>query len=546
MSNRERSSGHSASPDFRRRLFWAGLAASVLLAAAALLYLRTPHRSSRGETGRLSIAGVEAGYVDSQLCATCHRTIWETYRRTGMGKSFARVRPGGLVEVQSKSGDYYHELSDQHYRTYENGGRYYQRRQQTGFRGAETNAVEKELHFVIGSGNHVRSYLHRTPDGRIFELPLSWYAENGGLWRMTPGYDRPDHDNFRRQISGQCLFCHTGYPEIAKNSDRSGTPPIFPGAIPEGIDCQRCHGPGQAHVAAAQATNGERADIQRAIVNPARLSPDRQLDLCMQCHLETTSFRLPSSLVRYNRGIFSFRPGEPPADYVLHFDHPEGSGYDEKFEIAGAAYRLRISACFLASPGSLKCTTCHNPHDIPRGAEAERHYTSARLKRHAAVASPLAAIPAHRSATGCVSCHMPQRLTDDVVHAAVTDHLVQRRPPSRDLLAPVKERSQTETTAYKGEVIPYYPPTAQDGEDEMYLAVAQVRQGANLEQGIPRLEKAIEKHRPKEGRFYFEMAEAYWKARLEEKAVVARETALRLSPDFWPAGQETGRPRRSE
>ena len=113
MSNRERSAGHSATPNFRRQLFWAGLAAGVPLAAAILLYLRTPHRPSRGETGRLSIAGAEAGYVDSQQCTTCRRTIWDTYRRTGMGKSFARVRAGGLAEVQSKNGDYYHELSDQ-------------------------------------------------------------------------------------------------------------------------------------------------------------------------------------------------------------------------------------------------------------------------------------------------------------------------------------------------------------------------------------------------------------------------------------------------
>ncbi len=88
------------------------------------------------------------------------------------------------------------------------------------------------------------------------------------------------------------------------------------------------------------------------------------MEVCMQCHLETTSRALPNSLVRFGRGAFSYRPGEPLGDFVLHFDD---TGRADKFEIVSSVYRLRQSRCFLESKGKLSCTTCHNPHDVPRG-----------------------------------------------------------------------------------------------------------------------------------------------------------------------------------
>ncbi|MCU1330657.1 MAG: repeat-containing protein [Bryobacterales bacterium] len=422
-----------------------------------------------------------------------------------------------------KAAAFYHEPSDQYYKTYRKGGRLYQRRHQVGFDGQETNVVEKEVDFIIGSGNHVRTFLNRAADGRIFELPMGWYADGGGLWAMNPGYDRPDHDNFRRQISGQCMFCHNGYPEIQEGADRNGTAQLFPGFIPDGIDCQRCHGPGRAH-----------------IINPAKLSPDRQLDLCMQCHLETTSLRLPQGIVRYSRGIFSFRPGESLSDYSLSFDHAAGTGHDDKFEIASAAYRLRKSACFRESQGRLQCTTCHNPHDIPRGKEAERHYDAACRTCHAEAFQSLVARNRHTASENCAACHMPRRRTDDVVHAVMTDHFIQRHKPARDLLAPLREKRESDETAYKGVVVPYYPVRLDNPESELYLAVAQVRQGANLAAGIPQLERLLAKHHPRGGEFYFELAQAYRKTGELGKAIAMYTEALRYSPGFLPAVRSLG------
>ena len=90
----------------------------------------------------------------------------------------------------------------------------------------------------------------------------------------------------------------------------------------------------------------------------------------MQCHLETTSGRIPAVIKRFNRGPFSFMPGEPLEDFALFFDHAPGTGHDDKFEAVSSVYRLRQSKCFAESEGKLTCQTCHNPHRVPRGEEA--------------------------------------------------------------------------------------------------------------------------------------------------------------------------------
>ena len=213
--------------------------------------------------------------------------------------------------------------------------------------------VEKQVDYVIGSGNHVRTYLNRTAQGTLVELPVSWYAEKGGYWAMSPGYDRPNQEDFRRTIVSECLFCHDAYPASGQTSNLEGSEPLFGDRLPEGIDCQRCHGPGRAHIEAAGSGHAKPEEIRRTIVNPARLDRERQLEVCMQCHLETSSRPLPNKLPRYDHEPFAYKPGEPLADYFTFFDHAKGAGRDDNFEIAHAAYRLRKSACFQSEPDVL-------------------------------------------------------------------------------------------------------------------------------------------------------------------------------------------------
>jgi tetratricopeptide (TPR) repeat protein len=514
------------------------IVALILVTGICLLGFRYFYRGHSKDDARAF--KTDSGYVESTACNECHSDIVETYRLTGMGRSFYRPRPENVAEDYKVHNSFYHQASDRYYTLLERSGRFFQRRHQTGFAGKETNVVEVAVDFVIGSGNHARSYLHRTAEGKLMELPVSWYSEKGGYWAMSPGYDRPSHPDFRRSVANNCIFCHNGYPAQKEASGPISSDPIFPERMPEGIDCQRCHGPGQAHIAAARAAfsgRGTFPEIHRTIVNPAQLDRDRQLEVCLQCHLETTSSPLPYVISRYDRAPFSYRPGEPLSSYFIFFDHAAGTGHDEKFEIAGAAYRLRKSACFRNS--QMTCITCHDPHDIPRGTQAVQHYITVCHSCHASVHE--SGLPVVKGSAGdnCLDCHMPKRRAEDAVHVVLTDHYIQRRTPRRDLLAPLKEIADFENNAYRGEVAVYYPPQLQlDGENELYAALAQVQQGSNLKPGITRLEQALEKYRPEKPEFYLELARAYAKADNPEAAIRWNDEALRHDSHFRPALKE--------
>ena len=510
----------------------------ILLAAAGTsLFFLLPTGEPTQEDPHLLVAGVE-GYVDSQICMACHSEIYENYQRTGMGSAFYRMRPEKAVEDWSTDNTFYHEASDRYYAMYERDGKYYQRRHQLGFEGKETNVVEKEIHWVVGSGLAARTYLHRTPDDKLLELPVAWYKENGGTWAMNPGYDRPNHLGFRRALDHQCMFCHNGYPEIEPAADRAGKSSVFPGRMPGGIDCQRCHGPGQNHVETVQAEDSTDEEVRSSIVNPARLDPQRQLEVCISCHLQTTTARLPGSIVRFDRGYFSFQPGQALSDYVVHFDHPSGSGYEDKFEVLSAAYRLFQSACFIESEGSMTCITCHNPHSTLRGEETVQRYVAICRDCHDADLEPRIATNQHTESSDCLGCHMPKRRTEDVIHAVMTDHRVQRHKPTRDLLAPLEEDAFYGRN-YRGEVV-FYEPLPSGPDRELYLAVAQVKNNANLGSGIPRLERAMEKYRPEQGEFYQTLADGYWETGEYLKAIPVYQEALLRKSDLWPAQHKLG------
>ncbi|MDX2269067.1 MAG: tetratricopeptide repeat protein [Bryobacter sp.] len=457
----------------------------------------------------------QAQYAAESSCAGCHAEIVKTYRQTGMGRAFAPAR-AELVPP----GKYQHAASGESYEVRASEGKFFLRRKQSGPPGEMINSLEKEIHYVMGSGNHARTYLHRKPNGDLVELPLGWYAENGGTYAMSPGYDQRDHPGFRRAITSECMFCHNGYAD-AKT-----------GKLAEGIGCQRCHGPAQAHVEAA-AAGKEKETIRQAIFNPGKVAPARQLEVCLQCHLESTSRALPYAIRRFDRAPFSYTPQESLSEFIVHFDFPRGQGPQDHFEIAHQGYRMMQSRCFLASEGKMTCTSCHDPHAVKRGPNA---FNASCNACHAQVAAHAGKAEAQGD---CAACHMPKRRTDDVVHVVMTDHKVQARP-ARNLLAPLRETHEG-TNAYRGPVVLSRASEGLAGPArDLYLATAQVYQGANLAEGVKALAAAIAQHQPREPEFYHQLAEAHYRLGNLSEAERWYRAALGRSDNYLPGKRNLG------
>jgi predicted CXXCH cytochrome family protein len=169
------------------------------------------------------------------------------------------------------------------------------------------------------------------------------------------------------------------------------------------------------------------------------------------------------------------------------------------------------SQCFRKSEGKLRCTTCHDPHIVQRGETAATHYNGVCLTCHQAAIQRAVAAGAHPGDSACVSCHMPKRRTDEAVHIVMTDHYIRRvQPSAASLLAEKDASSETPTTPYRGEVVPYYPAQLPaTAENALDAAVAEIRDRSNLKDGLPRLAALIEKHRPQQAGYYADLAEGY-------------------------------------
>ena len=420
--------------------------------------------------------GATTGYVADRECSACHAEKSSSFRGVGMAQSIRRPRAEVLIEDFSKA-SLFHPPSGGHYEMTWKDGQLLFRSFRLDDQGRAANIFEQKVDWILGSGHRARVYLYQTPSGELFQLPIAWYTQEK-TWGMAPGYDRPDHDGVERRVLRECLFCHNAYPEVPSGSDRHGSPQTFPASLPEGIGCQRCHGPGAKHSRAA--TEGESTDVIRAaIVNPARLSPERRDSVCFQCHL-LPAVAMPG-VRRFERADYSFRPGELLSDYLLHVDVEEtGRRREDRFEINHHAYRLQQSACYIK--GGITCITCHDPHVSLAKDARLAHVKAACLDCHQKPHATDA-----RATGDCIGCHMPRRRTQDVVHVTMTDHRIQRLLPGGDLLAPLREREpQIEKVTF---LDPAHAPGGATAE--AYRAITVLRAMRDSTEALAHLKKSL-------------------------------------------------------
>ncbi len=377
------------------------LAAGLALIGLPAWWFRHSTRSARPP----SLARVPAGYVEDAACARCHAGIAADFAATGMGQAWRRWRDAARIErlecAPRPGGPFvYQAVFPQ--------GKHLQREYRAGADGEEHAVNVREAAYTLGSGLEGRSYV-RSENGYLTVLPLGWYSGRA-TWDLNPGYELAN-GRFARPVTPPCMSCHT-----AMVAYRSGSGYAYEEPVPDGIGCQRCHGPGADHVASHTARHGDRPTV--AMVNPATLPDDLEQDVCMQCHL-LGSVALPQP----GCDAWSFRPGRRLRDVRSDFFTASEA---QSFRAVGHAPRSMASACYRASGGRMTCVFCHDPHK-PASDFPPTYYNGRCLECHdvRGCVRPLTAGEAARDGD-CVACHMPKHSVADIPHAVATEHWIRR------------------------------------------------------------------------------------------------------------------------
>ncbi|HEY4248553.1 MAG TPA: multiheme c-type cytochrome [Lacunisphaera sp.] len=334
----------------------------------------------------------KASLVGDQVCGTCHQEKMRTFHLTAHAKtstlasssaihgkfvagsnSLKTINPNLVFVMESNPQGCFQTA---HLRT----------------SASEQLTRSERIDIVVGSGRKGQTYLYWDGD-KLFQLPVSYWTGLDG-WINSPGYVDGTAE-FDRPIDGRCLECHS--------SSFENEPPTLnrykASSMVLGISCEKCHGPGSEHVARFRSGSPPKAYSDFAIVNPAKLSRARQLDVCALCH-EGSGTPLTPAL--------SYSPGDALSRHISFGKLPPNAPVDVH---ASQIQLLERSRCF-RSTTTLTCITCHDVHTPQRDTAA---FASRCLTCHQVENCRIFPAQGHAIDTKCIDCHMPLQQTGKIV-----------------------------------------------------------------------------------------------------------------------------------
>lgn len=321
-----------------------------------------------------------ADFVGAAACAGCHQ---EQYRKQSGSRHARALRPINETTIPQF-------LMDRPVRE-PSGVSFEYEVHDTGFavtarKGGEQ--VRAVLEWAFGTGAQGVTPVGRL-DGRYFEHRVSYYTEpqRPALTLGHPAGPSPDAKTAlglvqKPETIYRCFNCHaTGVKQGATEPDLTVMRP--------GVECERCHGPGRAHVAAARAGR-PKAEFDKTILNAGRFPAKAVVEICGECH------RTPP-------------PGRPSRTPEL----------DDPISVRFQPVGFMVSKCFVASK-NFSCLTCHDPHEDARHRE-DAFYAAKCLQCHTAVTRVKK--DCQRAAKqNCLPCHM--RRAEPVPFLRFTDHRI--------------------------------------------------------------------------------------------------------------------------
>jgi tetratricopeptide (TPR) repeat protein len=355
-------------------------------------------------------------YVGKAACIGCHEDKWITFQHTGMGQSFHYA-------TREKSSAHFgldHQVLDTstglwYYPFWRNDSlviREYKLNEQ----GDTLHQLEVTIDYIVGSGQHTNSHILKRGN-YLYQAPITFYVQQT-KWDLAPGFENGNNSRFSRVLSTECLSCHNAMPKMLQESDFQFK------EVATGIDCERCHGPGELHVKKHQ--DGETdEETDYTIVNPSKLRWERQVDVCQRCHLQGLN------VLKEGKKFTDFIPGMELKDvFEIYLPHFEGG--ESRFDMANHAQRFQNSECFIQGNQknlSFTCISCHNPH-ISVKQTGKGVYNAACGNCHKSKdACSLEMVERLKVKDNCVQCHMPVTSSEDIPHVTVHDHWI--RIPSK-------------------------------------------------------------------------------------------------------------------
>jgi hypothetical protein len=342
------------------------------------------HQNNENKTGKIP---EREDFAGSASCGNCHRDLYQSHVQTA---HFRTSAPASASTVKGSfdtgHNQFYYDTEDWVAMKTEGGARY----QVAYHNGTVTQA--RRFDMVFGSGAKGQTSAFWNGD-HLFQLPITYFTA-AAAWSNSPGY--PMKPVYNRPITSRCMECHSTFVQTT-GADNEEPQSFRKESIIYGIDCEKCHGPGAAHVRFQQANPTARQAAY--ILNPARMSRQQQLDACALCHGGRLQKTAPS---------FSFRTG----DTLSHFFHVDSIAPDPAgIDLHGNQYGLlRSSKCFLGSE-TMTCSTCHDSHRNERGTLAvfsQRCLSCHTRDQHQpGMVCKLAGQKNLKIDNNCIDCHMP-------------------------------------------------------------------------------------------------------------------------------------------
>ncbi|MBI3863369.1 MAG: hypothetical protein HY290_15875 [Planctomycetia bacterium] len=353
-------------------------------------------------------------YVGDARCAECHREICESYATHPMGQSMRKV--GGLdVHEFDRQAPTSFEVDGLTYSASWDGTQMVHAERRFDGQGELVHEKSEAVAYIVGAGSHGRSYLIERGDS-LWMSPMTWYPQEA-RWALSPGYEKLNQ-HFTRPVLSDCMFCHSNRAHHRPHTVNLYDPPVFSGLT---VGCERCHGPGERHV--ARQTRGDAADESSddTIVNPRQLEPGLRDSVCQQCHLAGAV-----RIVRRGRDQYDYRPGLPWHEYMAVFVKSQGT--NEPASITSHEEQMRISRCHISSASKMACISCHDPHRKPNSEEKTSYFRERCNSCHRNAGCKESAESRARTTPedNCIACHMPA-MSSRVQHAAMTDHRIPRQ-----------------------------------------------------------------------------------------------------------------------